>query len=204
MCCEDENDWLEEKRLYIRKLIEDRCAEAGLILCDLAVYHMTCSAYRIQALIGHPQAALIGVIGWKICYYATGEATDFDIMVQSQGNLSIPRESESHTDHKKEGIAAMRLIRIEDEWMQFHGQGIDMGFKELTAILKANQLVPKFTVPIDLSPAVPDGTDYFSWLTEKWGERARAFVVAQALLKLKHLLCSQQLEACQKDMASVP
>jgi len=70
--------------------------------------------------------------------------------------------------------------------------------------LRANQFAPKFSVSIDLSPAAPDGSNYFDWLTEKWGERARAFVIAQALLRLKHLLCGQQLDDCQKAIASVP
>jgi len=116
-CCRDENEWLEEKKSYIKQLIEDHCT-AGLILCDLAVYHISRSDYRILALIGHPRAALIGVIGWDICYYSSTESTDFDIVVQSQGSLLIPQESESQTAHKKEGIATMRLVKIEDEWME--------------------------------------------------------------------------------------
>jgi hypothetical protein len=203
-CCKDEKEWLEEKRGYIKQLIEGRCTAAGLILCDLAVYHLSGSDYRIQALIGHPQAALIGVIGWDICYYSSTESTDFDIVVQSQGNLLIPQESESLIVHKKEGIATIRLLKIEHEWMDYRGKGIDGGFEELAAILQANQFAPQFSVPIDLSPVVPEESDYFDWLTEKWGERARAFVVAQALLRLKHLLCGQQLDDCQKAIASVP
>ena len=169
-------EWANDASYYLRKFLEGKCRDNGLDLYEIMHYPVRCQrGERFRALVGSKTKAVIGVIWWERNWFSSVETTDFDLLMQPDGNFNTGLGSDTVTD-KAAGCVAANVVRSVEVEPAYSGLWIDIGVDRTNAILEHNKFAPKFRGNIDLSRMIPAGGRTYAFL-KKNGENTVPIII---------------------------